>query len=40
MKDMYSKPTNRTEHTIPMNKKSCVATVYIKTKDGSGKGNN
>ena len=29
MKDMYSKPTNRTELSIPMNKKPCVATVYI-----------
>ena len=42
MKDMYSKPTNRTEFSIPMNKKPCVATlyIYIQTKDGSGKGNN
>ena len=40
MKDMYSKPTNRTELSIPMNKKPCVATLYIQTKDGSGKGNN
>ena len=37
MKDMCSKPTNRTELSIPMNKKPCVATLY---KDGSGKGNN
>ena len=42
MKDMYSKPTNRTELSIPMNEKPCVATlsIYIQTKDGSGKGNN
>ena len=26
---MYSKPTNRTELSIPMNKLPCVATVYI-----------
>ena len=29
MKDMYSKPTNRTELSIPMNIKPCVATLYI-----------
>ena len=28
MKDMYSKPTNRTELSIPMNKKPCVATLF------------
>ena len=44
MKDMYSKPTNRTELSIPLNKKPCVATlslyIYIQTKERSGKGNN
>ena len=40
MDDMYSKPTNRTEPSIPMNKKSCVATQIYKTKERSGKGNN
>ena len=29
MKDMHSKPTNRTELSILMNKKPCVATMYI-----------
>ena len=28
MKGMYSKPTNRTELSIPMNKKLYVASVY------------
>ena len=28
MKDMYCKPTNRTEHSIPMHKKSSVPTQY------------
>ena len=26
---MYSKSTNRTELSYPMNKKPCVATLYI-----------
>ena len=29
MKDMYSKPTNRTEHSISMNKKACVVTLSL-----------
>ena len=31
MKDMYSKPTNRTELSIPMKKKAlnCVATLSL-----------
>ena len=43
MKDMYSKPTNRTELSIPMNKKALRShslSIYIQIKDGSGKGNN
>ena len=28
MKDMYSKPTNRTDLSIPINKKPCIATLY------------
>ena len=39
MKDMYSKLKNRTELSIPMNKKPCLTTVF-KNNDGSGKGNN
>ena len=29
MKDTYSKPTNRTELSIPMNKKSCVVSLSL-----------
>ena len=29
MKDMYSKPTNRTELSVPISKKPCVATLYM-----------
>ena len=29
MKDMYSKPANRTELSIPMNKRLCVATLSL-----------
>ena len=31
MKDMYSKPTNRTELSIPMKTKSLVYPLYIYT---------
>ena len=45
MKDMYSKPTNRTELSIPMKQKalhshSAYIYIYIQTKEHSGKGNN
>ena len=41
MKDMYSKPTNRTELSIPMKTKSLAQPLYIyKTEECSGKGNN
>ena len=29
MKDMCRKPTNRTELSIPMNKKPCIATLSL-----------
>ena len=41
LKDMYSKPTNRTELSIPYKQKALRShCIYIQTKDGSGKGNN
>ena len=43
MKDMYSQPTNKTELSIPMNKRPCVAAlcyIHVQTEERSGKGNN
>ena len=41
MKDMYSKPANRTELSIPMKTKSLALPLYyIQTEKRSGKGNN
>ena len=44
MKDMYRKPTNRTELSIPMKTKSLAwplsLSLYIHTGERSGKGNN
>ena len=41
MKDMYSKPTNRTELSIPMKTKSLASPLYIFTNRRTfGKGNN
>ena len=39
MKDMYSKPTNRTELSIPMKTKRLVKPlyIYIQTEERSGK---
>ena len=40
MKDMYSKPTNRTELNSNEQKALRSHSIYTQTKDGSGKGNN
>ena len=41
MKDMYSKPTNRTELSIPMKTKALRShSIYIQTEERSGKETN